>query len=187
MGTSLRWRIGLGKHISIHSLLSGMSVKSQQYLVIEPAEKSWYPKNPWAVHGRGRTRHLRRGPGPQNPICLSARILRVLPSRIFHTKFGPLPRNSPSLSSRHSNRSSGGLRRTSSRCRRSPPTTGRSWSPRGRRSWGDRVSTPLHWEWHSTRVGMAHSWSTPSLHFFIVDGNPRPTICALLYDGLRRS
>ena len=35
-----------------------------------------YPKNPWAVHGRGRTLHS-RDPGPQNPICLRARILRV--------------------------------------------------------------------------------------------------------------
>ena len=40
-----------------------------------------YPKNPWALHGRGRTRHLRRGPDPQNPICLRARILRVLSIR----------------------------------------------------------------------------------------------------------
>ena len=36
-----------------------------------------YPKNPWAVHGRGRTLHG-RGPGPQNPIYLRARILRVI-------------------------------------------------------------------------------------------------------------
>ena len=34
------------------------------------------PKNPWGLHGRGRTRHLRRGPSPQKPICLRARILR---------------------------------------------------------------------------------------------------------------
>ena len=28
------------------------------------------PKNPWALHGRGRTRHLRRGSGAEpNPMC----------------------------------------------------------------------------------------------------------------------
>ena len=31
--------------------------------------KQWsLPKNPWALHGRGRTRHLRRGLDPQNPV-----------------------------------------------------------------------------------------------------------------------
>ena len=42
-----------------------------------------YPKNPWALHGRGRALHS-RGLGPQNPICLRARTLRVQTS--FQTR-----------------------------------------------------------------------------------------------------
>ena len=30
-----------------------------------------HPKNPWALHGRGRTRHLSRGPGPNQTLCVS--------------------------------------------------------------------------------------------------------------------
>ena len=40
------------------------------------------PKNPWAPHGRGRTLHS-RGPGPQNPICLRVRILRVASYKVL--------------------------------------------------------------------------------------------------------
>ena len=36
-------------------------------------------ENPWALHGRGRTRHLRRGPDLNQTLCVAegARILRV--------------------------------------------------------------------------------------------------------------
>ena len=40
------------------------------------------PKNPWALHARGRTLNG-RGLGPQNPMCWRARILRVPKEPLF--------------------------------------------------------------------------------------------------------
>ena len=33
---------------------------------------SSHPKNPWALHGRGWTRHLRRGPDPNQTLCVAS-------------------------------------------------------------------------------------------------------------------
>ena len=48
--------------------------ESRQNIVL--GNQWFHPKNPCALHGRGRTLHS-RGPGPQNPICLRPRILRA--------------------------------------------------------------------------------------------------------------
>ena len=71
-----RAAIGWRSQVLVHRVLevvgSGVGLKGLDR-TIEPVLLS--PKNPWALHGRGRTLHS-RGPGPQNPICLRARILR---------------------------------------------------------------------------------------------------------------
>ena len=70
----------LGRSWSLFGLKRAAQVSrrpvEERVLVPETLQQVFsIPKNPWALHGRGRTLHS-RGPGPQNPICLRARILR---------------------------------------------------------------------------------------------------------------
>ena len=69
-----------GRNEASHDQKDRSVVPRKRRTIVSMAFSS--PKNPWALHARGRTLNG-RGLGPQNPMCWRARILRVPKEPLF--------------------------------------------------------------------------------------------------------